>query len=303
MRTFLLTLSVILTLASCQKQGANASSPECPEADSLAWYVTVLPVEDCLPIYYAQETGIFDSLDLDVRLLEYVSMLDADTALIRKHAQAGYTSIPRIRVYEQEEKAKLKSLLPCPSRYWLMTAPHSPLDSITKMGEKMVALGRYTHADYWSDVLMDEAQMKRDSIFRPQVNDLWLRTDMLCDSLLDAAMLPNPMATMAKGLGCKVIAVCNDTLYRFNCIATHEWTQDDTLRLAQQEKFLRALQMSAQQINARSSSASGIIRKYLKRNNDVPPSFSLPHFPVREDESDENRLKADEWFNSRQLKP
>lgn len=303
MRTLLLTLSVILTLASCQKQGANASLPECPEKDSLAWKVTVLPVEDCLPIYYAQEVGIFASLDLDVRLLEYVSMLDADTALIRKHAQAGYTSIPRIRVYEQEEKVKLKSLLPCPSRYWLMTAPHSPLDSITKMGEKMVALDRYTHADYWSDVLMDEAGMKRDSIFRPQVNDLWLRTDMLCDSLLDAAILPNPMAVTAKTEGCKVVAVCNDTLYRFNCIATHEWEQDDTIRQAQQEKFLQALKLSAQKINARPSSAMGVIRKYLKRNNEAYPSFPLPHFPVQEEESNENQMKANEWFNSRQLTP
>lgn len=303
MRTLLLTLSVILTLASCQKQGANVSLPEGSRPDSLAWKVTVMAVEDCLPIYYAKETGIFKSAGLDVRLMEYASMLDADTALCLGHAQAGYTSLPRILAYEQEQKAKLQSILPCPGRYWLMTAPRAPHDTITLMGEKMVALSRYTQADYWSDVLMDEAGMKRDSIFRPQVNDLGLRTDMLCDSLLDAAMLPNPMAETAKQKGCKVIAECADTLYYFNCIATHKWAPADTLRLKQQKKFLQALQLAVQKMNAQPASAQAVLKKYMVRENETPASFSLPVFPLPEDSLDESRQKANEWFNSRQLKP
>lgn len=303
MRTIVLTLLTILTLASCQKQGANASLTGHTKDDSLAWKVTVLPVEDCLPIYYAHETGIFDSLGLDVRLMEYASMLDADTALILGHAQAGYTSLPRIIVYEREQKAKLHDILPSPGRYWLMTAPGSRLDTIAKMGEKMVALSRYTQADYWSDMLMDHAGMRRDSIFRPQVNDLWLRTDMLCDSLLDAAMLPNPMAQTAKRRGCKVLAECIDTLHHFNCIATHVWAKDDTLRLAQQEMFIQALQASAQKINAQPASAQGVINKFFKRKDDKLGPFAIPLFPVRADSTGESRTKANEWFTSRQLKP
>lgn len=303
MKTFVLTLLTILTLASCQKQGANASLPECVKGDSLAWKVTVLPVEDCLPIYYAKERGIFDSLGVDVRLMEYASMLDADTALYLGHAQAGYTSLPRILVYEQEQKAKLTDILPCPGRYWLMTAPGAPHDSITQMGEKMVALSRYTQADYWSDVLMDRSDMRRDSIFRPQVNDLWLRTDMLCDSLLDAAILPNPMAETAKRKGCKVMAECIDTLHHFNCIATHEWPKEDTLRLQQQARFLQALRVAAENINARPATARHIIRKYLDRKHDTPASFPLPVFPLQEDSLSVSRQAAIEWFDSRQLKP
>lgn len=304
MRTIALTLLTILTLASCQKQGANASLSERPkEDDSLAWKVTVLPVEDCLPIYYARETGIFDSLDVDVRLLEYASMLDADTALYLGHAQAGYTSLPRIIVYEREQKAKLHDILPCPGRYWLVTAPRTPHDSIAKMGERMVALSRYTQADYWSDMLMDEAKMRRDSIFRPQVNDLWLRTDMVCDSLLDAAMLPNPMAAIARRKGCKMLAECVDTLHFFNCIATHKWAPTDTLRLMQQERFLQALRVAAKRINARPASAQGVIKKHFVRKNEAPASFTLPLFPFQADSLDVSRRKANEWFDSRQLKP
>lgn len=303
MRTIVLTLLTILTLASCQKQGANVSSPECPKDDSLAWKVTVLPVEDCLPIYYARETGIFDSLDVEVRLMEYTSMLDADTALYLGHAQAGYTSLPRIIVYEQEQKAKLRDILPCPGRYWVITAPNAPHDTITKMGEKMVALSRYTQADYWSDVLMDSAEMKQDSIFRPQVHDLWLRTDMVCDSLMDAAMLPNPMAAIAKRKGCKVLVECIDTLHYFNCIATHEWAPTDTLRLVQEKRFLQALRIAEQKLNARPETAQHIINKFFSRKNEAPVSFPLPLFLLQEDSLNVSRRKADEWFNSRQLKP
>lgn len=150
---------------------------------------------------------------------------------------------------------------------------------------------------------MERADMRRDSIFRPQVNDLWLRTDMLCDSLLDAAMLPNPMAETAKRKGCKVMAECVDTLYYFNCIATHEWAPADTLRLKQQEKFRQALQLAVQKMNAQPASAQGVIKKYLVRENETPASFSLPVFPLQEDSLNESRQKANEWFNSRQLRP
>ena len=303
MRTIVLILLTILTLASCQKQGANASLSERSQDDSLAWEVTVLPVEDCLPIYYAREAGIFDSLKLDVRLMEYASMLDADTALYLGHAQAGYTSLPRILVYKQEQRANLRDIMPCPGRYWLVTAPKAPLDTITKMGEKMVALSRYTQADYWSDMLMEQAKMKQDSIFRPQVHDLWLRMDMVCDSLMDAAMLPKPMADNAKRKGCKVMTECIDTLHYFNCIATHEWAPSDTLRREQEEKFLQALRVAAQKLNARPATARRIINKYFTRKNETPASFSLPIFPLQADSLNESRQKADEWFNSRQLKP
>ncbi len=283
MKSFVFTILSILTIASCQKQGAIVSSPQDNKTDSIAWYVTVMPVEDCMPVYYAKENGIFDSLGVDVRLMEYTSMLDADTALIRGHAQAGYTSFPRVLVYNDESVTNLSPIMSCPSNYQLLTAPGSNIDSVGQLNQRMVAMARYTQAHYWSYMLEEQAGLGPDSIFRPQINDINLRMSMLKDSLVDAAMLPEPLATRARSEGCKPInTVAPDV--QVNCFATHNWNVTDTLRQSQQAKFTKALTIAVERLNAR-----------VKQKHQA--KFMLPA-----NITEENQKKVQHWLNSIELK-
>lgn len=283
MKSFAVTLLTIFAIASCQKQGAMLSISPKDKSDSLAWHVTVMQVEDCMPIYYAKENGLFDSLGIDVRLMDYSSMLDADTALTRGKAQAGYTSFPRIATYNAESNAHLKPIMLCPSNYQLLAAPGSKTDSVKQLNQRMVALARYTHAHYWIHQLTRNAGLKADSIFLPQVNDINLRMSMLCDSLVDAAMLPEPLATQARSKGCRPIATVPPAT-RMNCIATHQWPATDTLRLSQQAKFTKALSIAVEQLN------KGKQAKHQSRF--LSPSVS----------TEENQNEAERWLNSIQLK-
>ena len=96
MKRFISFLTTIIILASCaHKQEAILSVQEDKKTDSLALHIALMPTLGCLPIYYAQRTGIADSLKLDICLLRYTAQMDIDTAIVRGHADIAYTDIIR----------------------------------------------------------------------------------------------------------------------------------------------------------------------------------------------------------------
>ncbi len=301
-----LTLTVLM-LASCHRQGAMLSQKDAATADSLAWHVAVLPVMDCLPVYYASERGLFDSLGLDVRLLAYQSMMDADTALVKGHAQAGYSALPRLLQLAEDSAAAALSLQPlalCHGTYWLVTGPKSKIKKVEKMQERMVALSRNNLGDWWSDQLMEQKNMERSDIFRPQINDVALRLKMVTDDMVDAAILPMPQAFMAKQAGCRVLSQLVDSLCWMNCMAVPTFAADDTLRHQQQELFLLALDSAAVELNQHpdSSVLCSILTDMFAVTDTLAGLVPLPRFHKAKQPDDAQRATVKQWLDSRTLK-
>ena len=71
----------------------------------------------------------------------------------------------------------------------------------------MVGVARYSASDFYSEKELSKAGLKYDDIFRPQVNDIPLRAAMLNETQIEAAVLPEPYATVARVHGHKVLHV------------------------------------------------------------------------------------------------
>ena len=61
-----------LFLISCQQEQNTLLPEEQAMKDSTALHVAVIPVMDCLPIYYAERMQMFQSEGVDVRLTEWM---------------------------------------------------------------------------------------------------------------------------------------------------------------------------------------------------------------------------------------
>lgn len=185
-------LLLLLYLISC-----NSSSPlsleEEAQRDSAALHVALMPVEDCIPIYYAQRTGIYDSLGLDLRILTLQAQLDTDTAFMRHHVELAYSDLARAMMMQQDT-VSLRAVAAPEGAIYFITARRGRVRQLNQLRERMVAVARHSITDYWSDRLTDTAQLARADIFRPQINDIRIRTDMICNGTMDAAFLPQPYA-------------------------------------------------------------------------------------------------------------
>ena len=188
------SLSLVLlqtTIASCtHRQEAMLSSQDSlPLPDSLR--IAVMPTMSCLPVFYAVRTGVSDSLGLDMKLLRYTAQADIDTAVAYGHADVAWTDLIRaIRLYPQA-----KPFLATEEEVSLIANKGKRAKSVAQMKEQMVAVTRLSLTDFWCDRMMDSAKMEYDQLFRPQINDVCLRAEMMRTGLLEGAMMCDPYSS------------------------------------------------------------------------------------------------------------
>ena len=189
----------LLFHSSCTPS-STLSLEEQAQRDSTALHVALMPVDDCIPFYYAQRTGIYDSLGLDLRILTLQAQLDTDTALTHGHVELAYSDLVRAMMLQQDT-VPLRVIAASDQPLHLITAYRGRVRQLSQLRERMVAVARHSITDYWSDRLMDSARMAQTDIFRPQINSVRIRTDMICNGTMDAALLPQPYAleTLLRG--------------------------------------------------------------------------------------------------------
>jgi len=235
-------------LASCaHKQEAMLSVAEAKKADSLALHVALMPTLGCLPMYYAQLTGITDSLDLDIRLLRYTAQMDIDTAITRGHVDIAYTDI--IRAIRLSDSVSVTSFLASDEPLTLVAQKGKKVKKMQQMSEKMIAICRLCATDYWSEKMLDSAKISLDSVYRPQINDVRLRGKMMCTGLLEGAILEEPYASWAIWEGNKKLMQTQEKDFQFAVWIATDSLGKDKRKAEQTRKFIAAYKTAVENIN------------------------------------------------------
>ena len=187
---------ILLCLFVSCHSSPTLSPEELARRDSAALHVALMPVQDCFPFYLAERTGIYERLGLDVPLITYQAQLDIDTTLAKGHVEVGYSDLARA-IMLQQDSTDVRAIAAFEGRLDLITPRKARVRKLNQLKEKMVAVARHSVTDYWSDRLTDTASFQRADIFRPQINSIRIRTDMLCNGTMDAVFLPEPFASEA----------------------------------------------------------------------------------------------------------
>ena len=268
-------------LASCaNKQEAMLSVTENQKSDSLALHVALMPTLGCLPLYYAQQTGITDSLNLDIALLRYSAQMDIDTAIIRGHADVAYTDI--IRAIRLSDSISVSSFLAIDEPLTLVAPKDKRIKKLKQMSEKMIAICRLSATDYWCEKMLDSAKISQDSVYRPQINDVKLRGKMLRTGLLEGAILEEPYASWAIMAGNKKLFRTQEKSFRFAVWVMTDSLTKDKRKEAQVRKLIAAYKTAVDNIN------KGIYRDTLRtilfEEYEIPAHIadSLKISPIRQ---------------------
>ena len=253
---------------------------------------------DCLPIYYAERMGLFEAEGVSISISEYLSQMDCDTALERGRMEVAYTDIPR--TLQMKKKTHIVTALE--GKMSLVTARTKRIRNLKHLNERMVALDRLSQADYWSDQVMLQAGLEQSAIYRPQFNDIRLRTAMLTEQLVDAALLPEPYVTQAAIRGNRSIFTTPDSAPQLACLATLQTTWTDTLRRVQIELFIAAYNKAVNEMNGEKRN-DDTLRNILKRQyaltTEVCDSLLLPHFHQAHQPKSKDTDLAAQWLKGR----
>ena len=166
--------------------------------------IAVMPTMDCLPILVAYNDSDNNRMRNDFRLQLFTAQMDLDTALIGGSSQIGFTDV--VRAQRMIRKRTPIDFYSSTNLEWKLIAnSKTRIRQVSNLEEKLVGISRFSAADMLSEKSIEDAGVKKEKVFRVQINDFGIRLRMFLNNELDAVMLPEPYSTEAVRFKNKVI--------------------------------------------------------------------------------------------------
>jgi NitT/TauT family transport system substrate-binding protein len=270
----------LLLLAACgqsyeeTKRLTRAQRREAMRKDSAALKVAVMPTLDCLPLFVAEQEQLFDTLFGGVRLKYYTSQMDCDTALQRDRVEGMVSDLVRAkRMEKQGVKMRYWSTT---NAYWQLIANRNArIRQLKQLDDKMVAMTRFSATDMLTDQVVDSAKLKREQVFKVQVNDVFVRFQMLQNNEMDALWMTEPQATQARLLKNAPVFDTRDDSLQLGVIVFREKEMQRQARGKQLDLLTTAYNKACDLINERGLAH---YRDLIARRCHIRPQYvdSLP---------------------------
>lgn len=240
-----------------------------------AFKVAVMPTMDCLPVYLLKDSLLYDTAKVDIRLRIYKAQLDCDTAMIGGSVQASVTDLIRAERLKHRHHVPLTYLTETNAYWELIANKHSQLTKIAELGDKVIAMTRFSVTDYLTNKVIKEAKLKYQA-YKVQVNDIEVRLRMLQNDAIDALWLTEPQCTQARLWG-------NRPLYSSakDVFIPGAFVFVGAPSMGEQQAFLDAYNKAAEMINAKGvKHFSSLIKKYMKVDDKTIQSLPSMQFKI-----------------------
>ncbi len=216
--------------------------------DSLALRLALLPTADCLPFFYAKEKGIYDTLGLFLKIELFRAALDCDTAYLGGSVHGGVSDTLRLR-HLREKGARLTPRLTLDSRLGIVGSRVLNLETLEDLRGRTVVGERFSTSQLLIGQALSSRRIGENEYFTPQISGLHIRTSMLDNDQIDAALLPEPFLTLAERRGHKVLAMISERMSHYTCLAFSDSLLQDSLRAAQLDLLLRGYKLATKELN------------------------------------------------------
>lgn len=224
----ILTATMLTTFGACSAD--DDVKDDTIYKDTLA--VAVTPTLDCLPLFVAQEIGITKDQGHYLVLQGHFSKADCDTALAGGSVSAIFTDFGRadnlvanwkkLVAEKRGKKAKADSLTLIPHdnlHLYFFTNAKARIKEAKQLTDKMVAVDRKSAEAQMAQYVLDSVKLTSDKTFLVQMLNLRTRQTMLLNNTMDAAVLSEPQATIARKAGHKSVYSSGHHAKRaFGCI-------------------------------------------------------------------------------------
>ena len=202
-----ITLILIAIAIACCGCITNTNQEEGGSIVATKIKIGLMPDEATLPYYVAAQEGIFTNHGLDVEIIPFQSAMERDSALIAGEIDAAENDpVGVILMRNAGYDLKIVSLelqeTPAKMRFAIIASPASNISSVADLEGKKIAISMNTIIEYITDTLVGDTEVK---VKKVEVKKVPLRMQMLLSNEIDAATLPEPLASYALYKGAKLV--------------------------------------------------------------------------------------------------
>jgi NitT/TauT family transport system substrate-binding protein len=171
-----------------------------------------LTTEDALPLWAAEELGLFDAAGLrSVEIVTFQAAQERDAAFAAGEIDAFMGDIIAAAQLEAGGSpvtiaTVMLGATPAEGRFGIVAAPGTDYADLSALAGVPVGTSSGTIQEYVLDGLMRQAGVPADQVVKEEVKKVPVRFDLLMQGQLEAAALPEPLLTLAEAQGAKLLA-------------------------------------------------------------------------------------------------
>ncbi|HUX37702.1 MAG TPA: ABC transporter substrate-binding protein [Rectinemataceae bacterium] len=252
-------------------------------AAPVALRFAALPIVDMVPLYVAEKEGLFAKRGLAVEFIPVGAAPERDQLLASGRADGAVDEIQAVINFNRDRprmKVLRWALRPAPGfpHFFILAAKGSGIVGASGLRGVEIGVSQGTIIEYVTERLLEAAGIRDEDIKTLNVPKMPDRMALLASGRLKAAVMPDPLATMARSQG--ALVALDDSAhpeYGSSVISfstAYIAAQPETLR-----GFLAAVDEASALVNADPASYASI----LVERRIVPPSlvstFKMPPFP------------------------
>jgi NitT/TauT family transport system substrate-binding protein len=245
--------------------------------------VGILPDVDSLPLLVAKEEGLFAAQGIEVSLVSFKTAVERDAALQAGAIDGAVSDLLAVALSAQGG-FDIKATSLTDGRYGLVASPQSRIDSLAGLADVPIGISSNTIIQYAAETMVAASGVAKERIRGLAVPKIQLRMELLLAGQLEAACLPEPLLSVARAKGARLIAASDDfastldqgTGFGAGVIVFSKSVLDN--RLADVAAFYRGYALAASAIDAKSDSYRDFLVAKAGFPAEVRDSFSFVYY-------------------------
>jgi NitT/TauT family transport system substrate-binding protein len=268
-----LILTLVFLLSAC-------TSPAEPATLKIA----VLPIIDTLPMYVAQQDGLFAKYGIRVEFVPVASAPERDQVLAAKQADGTINETLAVMMFNKKSvqmQVVRYALRPTAEHghFFIIASGKSGITDVNGLKGVEIGVSQGTVIEYATDRILQANGFTADEIKTIAVPKIPDRMALLASGELKAGVMPDPLASLVVGQGGVIVA--DDSKYPeygFSVISFRKEVIDTNPKAV--KNFLAAIEEATALVNADPAKYKNV----LSEQNLVPPplldKYQTPVFPV-----------------------
>lgn len=158
--------------------------------------IGVLPDVDSIPLIIADKNGYFKEEGVEVDIQHFKSAPDRDSALQSGNIDGAVSDI-LAAAFANDGGFKVKITSLTNGTYKLLVNKDKGINDIQALKGKSIAISTNTIIEYATDKMLEEGGLKPEDVHKVAIPQIPTRLEMLQNGKVDAATLPDPLASVA----------------------------------------------------------------------------------------------------------
>ena len=284
-----LFLGVIMLVTGCDNKKEQAKPLK----------IGVLPVEDSLPFYVAQEKGYFTEENVKVELVPFQSALERDSAFQAGAIDGEITDLIAAALLknagvDHQIVTTTLGIKPGEGRFAILAAPGSGINKAEQLKGVEIGVSQNSIIEYVTDQLLQEQGFEPDEIKKIVVPKIPVRMEMLFKNQIKAATLPDPLATYAESKGAKVIL--DNSKEDISQVVLIFHTEALKSRSKEVTGTLQAYARAVKEIDANAESYRALFTEKAGVPEEIKDTYRIPHFSLPETPTQAQFDRAINWM-------